>query len=407
MNFLKKFHLQQALKEEARGNFAQAAAAYAKAEEFEKVGEMYEAIGEMSRELSAKIQAYQQALRWLKAPERLETLAGKLAALMEDDVRQDGQVSRIERHVLQQIAEYYATAKRWKDAGRIYEELHLPEQATEMYVRGGEIELVERVSAKQEQHDHRAHTAEQAYQEAEEAYRTGKRDKAHQALKQCLALDASHQQAATLFRQLSGLLERSAALHVLLPAQEQEYVLFSSASIIIGRSEENDLVLPQTDVSRRHAKIGFDGLRLMVEDMGSSNGTRINGLRIQQAAELRHQDVLGIGRQASFNVKIRLTASNAAATLHLQEHQGVDMRYVLCSKEILIGQDASCDVVLQQRFPSVPACFFKMRHHAPFWVMQIHPQVRALELNGLRVERYVAVLPGDTLYFDGMTMVIE
>ena len=65
MNFLKKFHLQQALKEEARGNFAQAAAAYAKAEEFEKVGDMYEAIGEMSRELPAKIQAYQQALRWL------------------------------------------------------------------------------------------------------------------------------------------------------------------------------------------------------------------------------------------------------------------------------------------------------------------------------------------------------
>ena len=47
MKFLKKSYIQEAIAEEAKGNYKQAAAFYSKAEEFEKVGEMYELLGDI------------------------------------------------------------------------------------------------------------------------------------------------------------------------------------------------------------------------------------------------------------------------------------------------------------------------------------------------------------------------
>lgn len=376
MKFLKQWYLQRAIQEKARGDFAEAAKYYAKAEQYEAVGAMYEMLGEVSQSLPEKIQAYQQALHWYvacNARQRVE-LARKLATLMEDDVRQDGQIKRAERHTLQQIAEYYATANLWKEAGRIYEELGLPDNASEMYVKGGEIELIEKLSERRELHDQHAHSAEQLFNDAEVAYQTGKRDKAHHALQECLALDHAHARASALLAQLAQALERSANLRVRLPMQEQEFLLFGNSTISIGRKDENDIVLLDNDVSRAHAKLSIDGQRMTVEDLGSSNGTRINGLRIQKTAELHHQDILGIGRHTKFEVRLRQTRSNITALLRHCDQPGA-AAYLFCSHDVLIGQDASCDIVIQQRFPDFPPAFFKIRHHAPYWLLHIHPHV--------------------------------
>lgn len=407
MKFLKQSYLQRALQEKARGDFAEAAKYYAKAESYEEVGAMYEMLGEMGRSLSEKIQAYQQALHWYamcNAPARA-TLAGKLAALMEDAAREDRGDKQIEHHRLQQIAEYYAAANLWKEAGRIYEESGLLDEASEMYVKGGEIELVERLSERRELHDHRAHSVEQLFNEAEHAYQTGKRDKAHHALQQCLALDPAHARATALFGQLAQALERMANCRIRLPIQEQEFLLFKSSTITIGRKDDNDIVLLNTDVSRLHAKISIDGQRVLVEDAGSSNGTRVNGLRIRDAVELHHQDILGIGRHTTFDVRVRQTRSHIAVLLCPQDQPNATA-YLLSSRDVLIGQDVSCDIVIQRRFPDFPPALFKMRHHAPYWFLHIHPHVAPVRLNGAPVEKYVVLLPGDDVYIEGMRLQI-
>lgn len=45
----------------------------------------------------------------------------------------------------------------------------------------------------------------------------------------------------------------------------------------VGRSFDNDLVLDSADVSRHHARLDRSGAQLVVTDLGSTNGTRVNG----------------------------------------------------------------------------------------------------------------------------------
>jgi pSer/pThr/pTyr-binding forkhead associated (FHA) protein len=50
--------------------------------------------------------------------------------------------------------------------------------------------------------------------------------------------------------------------------------------IRIGRSEENDIVLSVKGISRHHCQLRRQGGKLMLEDLGSTNGTLVNGRRL-------------------------------------------------------------------------------------------------------------------------------
>jgi hypothetical protein len=64
----------------------------------------------------------------------------------------------------------------------------------------------------------------------------------------------------------------------------------------LGRTDANDLVLPDAKVSRRHAVIHPQGRgELWLADLGSRNGTFLNGKRINTAKPLRHNDLIEIG----------------------------------------------------------------------------------------------------------------
>lgn len=60
----------------------------------------------------------------------------------------------------------------------------------------------------------------------------------------------------------------------------------------IGRLPQLDLWLPDGAVSKTHAELVLQGRKLVVRDLGSTNGTFINGQRVSPAAALRHGDLL-------------------------------------------------------------------------------------------------------------------
>ena len=62
----------------------------------------------------------------------------------------------------------------------------------------------------------------------------------------------------------------------------------------LGRDVANDLVIDVTDVSRHHARFEREGQHLRVVDLGSTNGTRVNGRGVRQR-ELRPGDEVSFG----------------------------------------------------------------------------------------------------------------
>jgi len=70
---------------------------------------------------------------------------------------------------------------------------------------------------------------------------------------------------------------------------------FASDEITVGRLPDNELVLPGLTVSRRHARFIHRAGRVVVVDLGSTNGTWLNGRRLQGAEVLDAEDLLVIG----------------------------------------------------------------------------------------------------------------
>lgn len=68
-----------------------------------------------------------------------------------------------------------------------------------------------------------------------------------------------------------------------------------SPPITIGREEGNTIQLNDERVSRFHLKIQEDNDRLVLTDLESTNGTKVNGEDIQLRI-LRHGDMIGVGR---------------------------------------------------------------------------------------------------------------
>lgn len=89
--------------------------------------------------------------------------------------------------------------------------------------------------------------------------------------------------------------------------------------IQIGRSRQNDLVLNHPHVSRNHVTLELRGRNVHLRDLGSSNGTFVNGLRVKDA-DLRANDLIGIG---PYEIKFD---DRAAASVVLTDEEMVPLK---------------------------------------------------------------------------------
>jgi hypothetical protein len=76
--------------------------------------------------------------------------------------------------------------------------------------------------------------------------------------------------------------------------QGGEFPIAADKQIIVGRSSDLDMVLVEDMVSRKHARIAMQGDQIWIEDLGSTNGTFVNGEKIKRA-RLKEGDRVLIG----------------------------------------------------------------------------------------------------------------
>ncbi len=74
--------------------------------------------------------------------------------------------------------------------------------------------------------------------------------------------------------------------------------------VIVGRSPSADIVIGAGYVSARHARFSLMGQNLFVEDLGSTNGTAVNGQPISDPVALNENDIVTVG-----DVSIRIRRS--------------------------------------------------------------------------------------------------
>ena len=82
------------------------------------------------------------------------------------------------------------------------------------------------------------------------------------------------------------------------PLTGNRYQVQEGEELIIGRSENCSVQIPDTEISRQHARVTLHNAGIWVQDAGSRNGVFINEKRIVRPTELRPGGKLSIGDHA-------------------------------------------------------------------------------------------------------------
>ena len=67
--------------------------------------------------------------------------------------------------------------------------------------------------------------------------------------------------------------------------------------LTIGRDSSNGVAINDAEVSRKHSRLSFQGGKYVIEDLGSTNGTFVNGQRLAGPVVLKAGDVVSLGEQ--------------------------------------------------------------------------------------------------------------
>ena len=81
--------------------------------------------------------------------------------------------------------------------------------------------------------------------------------------------------------------------------------------ILIGRESNSTLHIDSPGVSRRHARLVFQNNQYLLEDLGSSNGTFVNGVQISKPWPLKNGDVISLGKMIQLEYQVGLPPVSA------------------------------------------------------------------------------------------------
>jgi ABC transport system ATP-binding/permease protein len=126
-------------------------------------------------------------------------------------------------------------------------------------------------------------------------------------------------------------------------AAAQEFDLAPNASLVLGRGENADVVLSHPQVSKAHARIVRTDAGLVVEDLGSSTGTYVNGAPVKERA-LAEGDIVRVGTSRLLLTQGKLQMLNEEGNLR------VDALHLsrVVGKGLRILQDVSLSILPQE-----------------------------------------------------------
>lgn len=157
--------------------------------------------------------------------------------------------------------------------------------------------------------------------------------------------------------------------------------------VTIGRESDSSVQLNDDRVSRAHAKLQDHGGRVILTDLGSTNGTRVNGHPIQMRV-MQHGDVILIGRcvllfnQSTFDEAMTDVDDPRKTTLDNPSPQEDDADFEYDGIEPTIGSEPG--VLFPQGRPGIPAHLTTLqRVQLSDFLSYIHEQLGVLVKAGV------------------------
>ena len=189
------------------------------------------------------------------------------------------------------------------------------------------------------------------------------------------------------------------------PGQPLREVPLDQPTFTIGRHPDNDIVLPPTYVSGHHGRLERQGAEWHYVDLGSTNGTFVNGQRVQGAA-LRDGDILRIGDPHGNSVSLTFRAASVAeapvsgaGTIHM------GATALGTKTSLLIGRNPQVDVPLEA--PVVSWQHARLDRTPQGHVLTDLNSTNGTFVNGQRLARPHALQQGDVVQIGPFRLVYE
>ena len=189
------------------------------------------------------------------------------------------------------------------------------------------------------------------------------------------------------------------------PAQARSLDLVHP-SLTIGRSATNDLVLPDNRVSRKHALIERRAGAVIVTDLGSNNGTFVNGRQVHDSQPLSPGAFIRLGNtELAFHPPGgRTVPAPAQRPSVLSSSQPRRLSLDGEAAALTLGRGLDCDIVLADRH--VSRRHAQIRKESMVTLVQDLGSTHGTFVNGMRINQPTPLCQGDVIRVGNSELVI-
>ncbi|MFM9058302.1 MAG: FHA domain-containing protein [Planctomycetaceae bacterium] len=157
------------------------------------------------------------------------------------------------------------------------------------------------------------------------------------------------------------------------------------ASWTIGAAPSADIRVASPYVSSWHCRLTHDGRDWLLEDLGSTNGTFVNGARITRPTVVSPSDRVTLGANEPLPWPPRAPGTTGDRSVRLPP----------AGRTFVIGRAASCDVVLDR--PMVSARHAALEHHGGEWLVRDLGSTNGTFVAGRKITAPTGVQAGDSI----------
>ncbi|MFZ9886867.1 MAG: FHA domain-containing protein, partial [Myxococcota bacterium] len=182
-------------------------------------------------------------------------------------------------------------------------------------------------------------------------------------------------------------------LVVELQGEEVLRIPLTDKSLVIGREKSVDVPLDDRALSRRHASVEKRGAAIWVSDLGSANGTYVNGEKIEEPRPLSEGDVIGLGHYR-LHIDGAQAAGGQTPILTLTGPEGTH-RFALVGEQIIVGRSQACDISIGHK--SMSRRHVRIARDGDGFLVEDLGSQNGCHLNGERLTGSAPLRPGDRI----------